>query len=238
MTDKFVLPDQGTNVPPNNQADTQLGGGEDVSLLHKRLNDKDAFIETLKSEKRALEEAAAAAVRRETELAEQLRNAASVEELAKKLLTSNPSKQENVNVDELVAQAATLATQNITDAQRKAQEDANYKQAMGKVVEVFGKDNAIAKLQERAAQLGMDEARAVQLARTAPQAFNELFFPKAQLPQGTTPPSTVRIGNVDTSTTDKKALKAQFDDMRRKDPGRYWTPQVQKQIFQLGIYNK
>ncbi|MCK9382893.1 MAG: hypothetical protein M0P95_17760 [Sulfuritalea sp.] len=137
----------------------------ELATLTKRLADKDAFIETLKTETsgyRVLLDQAT----------EKLKTAAGAAQVLDELNRPPASPAAPAPAD--AEAVATLVLQRLQGRDTAAAEQHNWDKANASVTAVYG-EKAQEKVAEAAARLGYTQAEMVALARSKPSAFLELM---------------------------------------------------------------
>lgn len=143
--------------------------------------------------------------------------------------STEPSDQTGQQVSEdalkgLIEQTLTQREQQNTAAQ-------NLETVDQKLKELFGTEvNRV--VDERAKHLGMSKERMKEIASESPTAFLTLIG-EAAVKQ----PNPMKTGSVNTSAdafnqTSGEKNWAYYQKMRREDPHRYRTPQVQREMFE------
>jgi len=130
-------------------------------------------------------------------------------------------------------QVKTLVKDEITATQKQARAQANVDFVAEKLTEVWGKSYS-QQLTARAKELGVTKEFLGSMAESHPQAFLELVIPKGTTvaPQVFVPPqSTTRP----VPQTKGHRAWAQFDDLRKKDPQKYWSRETQSLIHKMAL---
>lgn len=111
------------------------------------------------------------------------------------------------------------------DRERIAQ--ANVSQVNAKLEEAYGTE-ASAKVKEKATQLGISVERMKEIAAESPAAFFGLMGEPAK----TTSEKPVVKGTLNTASTHGSSEKgwSYYQELRRKDPHRYYTPAIQNEV--------
>lgn len=128
----------------------------------------------------------------------------------------------------------TLIESKVTQIERERTANHNRAEAIQKLKDAFGSDY-VSKLKSRAQELGLTEDELNGLAGRSPKAFVELVVPRSE--QRDTPvsiPSSssgapISAGHTQTNTADY------YKELRKKDPRKYWTPQLQAQLHKDAI---
>jgi hypothetical protein len=132
-----------------------------------------------------------------------------------------------------LAQVTKLVEDKITATQRQATAQANVDYVAKKLQEVWG-DGFSNKLNARAKELGVSKDFLGGMAESHPQAFLELVIPKTSsvTPSAFVPPqSTTRSA----TTTKGNDAWANFEEIRKKDPQKYWSREVQNEIHKQAL---
>jgi hypothetical protein len=132
-------------------------------------------------------------------------------------------------------QVADLVEKRIQQKTQTNREEANWNTVVTKLVAQHGSfEKADAAIIQKARELQMSVSEATRLAKQAPAAFERLFVNTAQsIPsQQTTTSATQQsaqsvapAGAVDDLETKRKY----YNDLRRKNPNKYWNVQTQMQ---------
>lgn len=178
----------------------------DVSVVEKRLADKDSFIDQLKSENK--------------ELREELDKRLAVEEAVK---SGTSEKQTPIDV-----QTIKSVMQEISSDERRT---LNLKSTQDKMVELFGSvEKANEVTAQKAQELGVSVSWLGDIAKTSPDSFMSLVAgdKKVEPAQNSNPKSTVTMT---TSSEAERGTKAYYDNLRRSDPRKYFLPETQIQLL-------
>lgn len=198
----------------------------------KRLKDKDDFIEQLKSEQAQLRAELAKKVDAEKAL-EELRNEL---KSLKEQKSASPQAKENTTPALSEVDIRTLVQKTITEAESVRSTEQNIKTANDTLVATLGGDvkKAVEHVQKRAKELGVSVQFLKDVAAKSPTAFNEVMGIKTDKVEDN---STFVQGSVNSEgltqnkVIAKEGTKAFFDNIRKTDPKRYWTPEVQNQLW-------
>lgn len=215
----------------NADTETTVEASKD-DTVEKRLKDKDDFIERLKAEAAELRAEVAKKVDAEKAL-EDLRN--ELRSLKEQRITS-PQAKENTTPALSEVDIKTLVQKTISETEASRDKSENIKRANDELVALFGGDTkkAVEEVQKRAKELGVSVQFLKDAAAQSPTAFIEVMGVKREKVEdsGTFVQSSV---NSDGMKVDKVMLKegtkAFFDNIRKTDPKRYWTPEVQNQLW-------
>lgn len=215
MTDVFNTPTEAV-IPPV------------VDVVDKRLKDKDDFIEQLKREQAELREELKKRVLADDQLAELRTEITRLKEENQPREHTAPALSES-SIRSLVEQTITAAEQNRTAG-------VNIQEANTALINHFGgdKDKAASHVNAKANELGVNVAFLKDMAAKSPSGFLKLMdATKVEKPVDPTLKRDVRTESREYTPASglKEGTKAWFDDLRKKDPARYWQPDIQQQIF-------
>jgi hypothetical protein len=113
-----------------------------------------------------------------------------------------------------------------TDQERRAQNAAEVKR---RLQEEYGRDY-VSRLKQRTDELNTTQEFMTELSQTNPQMFFELLGqPRRDGPSAAPPRSSVNTGAFAPRTNSKNY--AYYSEIRAKDPRKYFTPQVQREMF-------
>ena len=201
---------------------------KDPEFIAKGKIEADRFIEDLKRQN------------------EELRQELGKQDYSKELLSQLQAKAANpVNANPVVNQDGAnkvetkttisedelkrLVETTLTERERTASASQNVKVVTDKLQELFGTE-AQAKVQEKAKELGMTLERMEEIAKESPSAFFALVGEKV------TTPKVFNSGTINTASANLQASSERnfnfYQEMRRKDRRQYFSPEVQKQMFQ------
>lgn len=219
-----VVPE--TPVTPEvdlSEVEAKFGG--DLDALKKAKAHADAHIKNLEKE--------------QAELRKELETRLSLEQFRDEILSSKtPSSNsgnhpgENEQVDEAFSRddVARLVKETINQERTVAEKNHNRALVAEGLQKAWG-SNFQSRLAQRAQELGMTREQFNELASSSPQGFLAMVNPtsSSQVPNVSPPAADRRpsAGNQSTQTLEH------FKKMRKEDPSRYWSPQVQKQIHRL-----
>lgn len=199
----------------------------------KRLQDKDDFIAKLQGELSGMREELNKKVDLERQL-EEIRNELKVQRDAtnQPRVDTRPALTE-VDIEALVERKLTAteanksATQNITEANRV-------------VIEKFG-DKAAEVVQQKAAELKVSVDFLKSVAAKSPTAFLSVMGIEASQATQQSFKSSVQTGAKDIvpqAGAQREGSKEYFDAIRKADPQKYWTPEIQQQIMKAAKEGK
>lgn len=227
----------GTDAAAEPVEETKHEDGTTLAILEKRLKDKDAFIEQLKGETAGLREDINGLLRGQEELdklREEMRMAK--DRAAPQSQGSQPPSLNEADIEKLVANAMTKREREATTSQ-------NINTAKENAIAAFGSTELADKaFQETLARTGLTSQELSGIAARSPTAFNALL--------GTPPKGERHIDRSSTVNTEafsqrpdpsrlQPGTKEYFDAIRKTDKKRYWSQDVQNQIFkarQEGTY--
>lgn len=163
----------------------EVQANDQYAKLQKRLDDKDEFIETLKSERKADAEKMLKLEQQLQELQEQWQADRKTNENVREAMEKITSQREvsstdraEVNLDEVVEKATQRLKETMTAEQMAAKQAENFSKVEEAVKGTFGSEFMPA-LTKRCEELGMSLVELDNLAKAAPQAAIELLMPKA-----------------------------------------------------------
>lgn len=242
MTDSLFTADDNQQIPeidPNKNYIEELVGEtkkfKTVEDLARSVLHKDAFIERLKGETNGLRQ--------------ELNTKLSMEEYVDKMRTRDqqPNRSETP-VNEPNAGGGNdpdkplrpedieaIIDRRVSDRERARVQTQNQGFVRDKLIESFG-PSYVSKLQEAGEALGLTPEDMDQMAKDRPKVFLKLVGAeapaRAQTPSLFTPPSGA--GNPPRTVTGDRT-KSYYDEIKKSDPKRYWSPAVQNQIHQDAI---
>src|SRR5882757_3811188 len=178
MTDKFGESSDTTqsktgttfgNEGPSDQGGTngQVGAEDDVEALRRRDEHAQSHIVRLERENKELRDAVA---ERDTKLS----NSKTIDEALSRMNKSD--KGQEIDPEQL----ADAVGQKLTERDQARKQETNWTSVVTKLTETFGEwGKANVEIQLKARELGLTDEDATVLARRSPQAFYDLFLPKA-----------------------------------------------------------
>jgi hypothetical protein len=125
-----------------------------------------------------------------------------------------------------------LLEERISAREAQRTQETNVSEVKSKLTEAFGPDY-VNKLKAKTSELGLSEDFMSKLAKEQPKAFLQLIGVSAtqsrQAPTNSlfTPPSSNSQGSF-APTADKS--HSTYEALRKSDPAKYWTPEVQNQL--------
>lgn len=208
MTTTSFGTDEGTTTTPPVTPPTDTG--ENVEVLKKRLNDKDSFIETLKSETKEYRD-------RIQQLESQLQQAKTIDELLERVKEYEPSDTSEptaprLDEDKLLSKLEERVFGKLSQKQRETVETQNWNESVSKLQEKFG-DKYIDYVRNRATELAVPIEEMDRLAKTSPRAFMELVTGQQQ--RATTQPTTPSQRTSSAMQSQEKHNEEYFDRINR-----------------------
>lgn len=230
--------DQDDAVDPNkNYLEEFVGDGKkfsSVEELAKAKAEADAFIERLKGETAGLRQ----------ELNTRLKLEEAVERLSARQQppSSEPEpKAPEQGTEKKSATPEELETQiqKILDAERKkTQRERNFAAVERALQDAFGPTYKRA-VTEQAKKLGLGEEFLSNLAAEQPAAFLKLLDvnrqPEANSTATTAPRTSVSSEALGFKPGDGVKRQSYYDKIKKADPKRYWSPQVQNELHREAI---
>jgi chromosome segregation ATPase len=198
----------------------------------------DAFIDQLKEELRGLREDLKRATdeRKANETRDEL---AKLREQISQRQTDTESK-ENTTPELATEDLEKMIENHITARETRATAKSNLDQTNRDLIEHYGdRDKAAEAVKARADELGLSVDQITEMASKSPRAAMALVRGDA----GSTRPATIdKSSSVSSEAVSdgiaKLSTKAQFEELRRKNPTAYWDPKVQNQIHRLAREGK
>lgn len=140
--------------------------------------------------------------------------------------TENTGNQPGVSVEQI----KSLVTETLTEQERERTAKQNLLEADRQLEAQFGTDAANV-VTKRATELGLSKDRLTEIASESPTAFLALM---GQAPQKETNRATTSQVNTTAGfeTGSNRKDWAYYQKMRREDPKRYRSPQVQNEMLQ------
>ncbi len=197
--------------------------------LAKGKAEADVFIEQLKGELAGLRQ--------------ELNTRLKLEEVVDRISSSSKSPssehepeahEQDVSKSAITPEAVQeIVAKTLTDAQKSTQRANNTRFVEQKLQEAFG-PTFRRTIKEQAQKLGIGEEFASNLAAEQPNAFLKLFDVRPQTEVSSTsqgaPRSEVNSEAFSSRGNAGVRRKSFFDDLRKKDPGRYWSVAVQNEL--------
>lgn len=217
-------------VTSTNPLEDLVGEGKkfkDVEALAKGKLEADAYIERLKAEAAEARQAAQEAANAKEQFEALKREIAALKEQNTTAATEKtPPTVTETDIEALVSQAVTKIELTRTANQ-------NISSANSKMVEKYGSvEKAKEVLNKRATELNLTVDALKSIAERSPTAFLQLVdvetpntVTETVVPSTSTvrPPNPVKAAQVGT--------KEYFDKLRSENPKKYWTQEVQSQIW-------
>lgn len=197
-------------TPASNEAESQNtnsgdnhGGTDELSIIKKRLDDSQEFIETLKRETKELRD-------RNKQMEEDLTRARSLDEVldavreSERGSTSEPTAP-RFDENELLSKLEERVFQNLSQRQREELENENWNKTNELLKGKFG-DKYIDQVNQRAKELGMPVSEMDRIAKTSPQALYDLVAgpssTTSRIPQPTQSSVNTSVANAKTNTSE------------------------------------
>lgn len=226
------------------QAPQSTGTGmteQQLSELVKRDAHAQQHIANLEEENRGMREDLSKLMDQMQSFETKLSAQQTVEQLLKGTSTSTPAQQpqepatmQTPAFDQ--SQVEEMVTQRVQKIFTEREQEQNYMRAAQRLTETF-KDKADEHVAKVASENGLSYEDAQGLAKTNPVLFENLFINQAVK---TTTPAAPTQGNQSTGTvqTQNTLDQAYWTKMRREQPNRFWSPEVQKQYHSWFHSNK
>lgn len=196
-------------------------------VVAKRLRDKDAFIETLKSEK--------------AQVMTELRARTSLEEITERIArqaqsdpTPDPQKVAAPPVEPKTVNISEQVLKILEEEKTKANRETNLEKSRSGLRERFGADYNLY-LKKAASTLGVSEAFLANLASSSPDGLLKLIdsLPLKEGDLGTPPPSSVDTSKAFGQGVRKNA--AYYSELRKKDREKYFSAAVQAEMHNEAV---
>jgi len=205
--------------------------------LAKGKVEADRFIAQLQSELAELRNEGATRARLE-EIVDRLTS----QERAQEGLNQEPNQRsfESPNSQPQSSQAdiERLIDQRITKREQRQTAEQNKRTVIDNLKQTFGSDY-LAKLEARRAELGLEQSEMDNLAARSPNAFMALVAPNQKPQSPSAPPSsqvsTQALLNNHQASQAAPGTKAFYDALKKSDPNRYWSTEVQWQMHKDAI---
>lgn len=139
--------------------------------------------------------------------------------------TNDEGHKPEVSVDQI----KELITQTLTEQEAKNTADQNLRETDRQLEQAFGTE-AKAKVQERAAQLGMSNERMKQLAEESPSAFMALMGEAPRKETNHTSRSQVNTAGGFDQASNRKDWNY-YQKLRRENAKLYYSPRVQNEML-------
>jgi hypothetical protein len=206
---------QGANFGANQDKDQRPNGGDegannsgdsDVQKLRKRLDDSQAFIDTLKSERQADRQVI-------DELQNKLKSVPTIDEILEQVNRSTGGDRQEIDQGELINKAAEIFESRLNAKEIKQKQDANFKEVSSALKEALGKDGLNEKVAQLAEENGMSFDDFVRMAETSPKAALKLAGVEAPKPQRNPTESDVNTYAYDQNGTKQPIKRKHITDM-------------------------
>jgi len=221
---------EGHDTDPNLLSDDPLaelvGEGKKYKTtadLVRAIQEKDSFIERLKSENGGMREDLA-------NLQAKLEQSTKLDDVLNKMTASRGSESNQSFSDDEVRKIVDAA---LEERMTEAKQRENVMAASKAVVDYLNGDTEKAKqfVAEKAQALGMSVSDLLEVARKSPTGFAQLVGvqTKAPAPGAPSARSSESISNY--SNEPKQGTKAYYDHLRRTNPAAFWSQKVQNQMI-------
>lgn len=206
-----------------------------VDDLAKGKAEADAFIEQLKKEQADLRKELSVKVDTEATLTE-LRNEMKALKESKSVIPSKENTTSALSENDLKA----LVSKTITESEANRSQTQNIVTANNQLVKHYGTtEKAQEALRNKAQELGLSIDELKGIAARSPTALLKMVLPEGvKQPEG----GSFQSGSLNSdalphqqSGEPKEGTKEYFDMLRTKDKKRYWSAEVQNQIFKAAM---
>jgi hypothetical protein len=220
--------------------DQLVGEGKKFKSLEDLARGKaesDSYVEQLKSEIEELKERVGKS-KSVDDLIERLQQR-STEQKPLSSNTGNEQDQARMSgTDEIVRllkeEIPKIVKDQLTDSQKKELETTNRTLVNEAMTRVYG-DKAGEHLDRRSKELGVGKEFLLETAQRSPKAFLELMGITHDKLKKATPSSpvqtSIRTEDFQTSTPEPGSWE-DYEKLRKENPALYWSPRVQKQMFE------
>lgn len=233
MTDNTIFDQEVPSIAdtPDSYHDRLVGEG-------KKFKDNEA----LARGKWEADQTVAARERELREIREELNKRLNMEELVNKIgkSASSTSMPTSVVPESHEAPTPTVMPTNVVDPneivnlvkntmtqeQTKLQQEKNLNAVAVQLKKVWG-DDWVAKLRNAGSSLDLTEAQMDLMAKTSPKALLQAVLPTQSKVENVSPPRSSIMG---IPQQPQESGWAKYEQMRRNDPRRYYSPQVQLQL--------
>lgn len=237
MTDEFgksgndqTGQDEGKNFGVNTDGSTtgtdtgsQGIDSTEYEALRKRDENAQQHIARLESENAELRD-------KYTEVENKLTNATTLDDALARIANQGNDQSKDIDPTDVAQVVREVLGQEQTATKRES----NWQNVTSKLTEVYGDwATADTKVQEKARELDITLEEAGNMARNNPKAFMQLFVPaqsttnhKAGSSTGTGDIGQKGVSNAPGQVRDK----AYYNELRRKNPNKYWSVDVQAQL--------
>lgn len=187
---------------------------EQIAKMNKRIQDKDEFIDTLKSERQRDREQMEQMQRMLREFEEKLGKQSSISEVIEGLKNQQSRQTDSTSQfdpEELVERVKKETLSAVENKQLQSVYAANFQENARLVQEVYGKEQADAKIRQIAAENDLSFEDAIEMARSKPKAFRRLFVPEGT--KARTPSSTGSINTAAFKGNQQEQTKKLYRDV-------------------------
>lgn len=222
-------PDAGTNSAQKGLYSELVGEGKkykDAEALAKSKMEADTFIERLKSEKEEVVK----------ELQKKLEAEQILEDLKKQISAGNqpPATSQPQSAPTSPEELGRLVDERIQETEVRRAYDKNVAEADQFITSKFGgKPEATKFIEAKSEEFGVSKSWLMDMAGRNPKALYKLLGVEAPNPNAAQPPivqkSTVKM---DREPPSGSKTKSHYDDIRRTNPSLYFSPKIQKEIFE------
>lgn len=227
--------EEGTNFGQNSEGTTNTeGAGQGIDpaeyeALRKRDENAQPHIDRLERENSELRD-------KVVELENKLSSATTLDEALKRISNQGDDQQ---SVDQ--TDVAQVVEQVLEQKQSAQQEESNWNEVVTALTKKYGEWKAAdAKVQERAGELDISLDDATRMARNNPIAFKALFNLSDESTSSPNPAGSSGAGAQGqrgvSSQPGQVRDKAYYANLRKADPNKYWSVDVQAQM-RRDLYN-
>ena len=195
---------------PEVAAKSLLTANEHITSLERQLTEMRSDLSNRMSAEKALEAV----------------NAKAEEIAAQVTRVATPEVEPTTGLDPEKVEAIVSAALEKSDTEKTHRDNANRINL--KLQELYG-DQAVAKVQERANELGMTVDQMVQTAKATPDAFMAMLNPPSNPETNAISHTQVNSASTAFSNTSERNY-AFYDKIRKENPVAYFSPKTQKQM--------
>lgn len=240
MTDDVFSSESVTDPAPSQPTDPK-GGGEGDSVLDQLVGEgkkyktpeelararieADQFIERLKEENAKMRE----------DLGTYQTKAEEYERILKDRQEPSGEQPPETSGDQVKPEEiAALVDETIKERERKQSKEQNLQTAQEELVSQFDGDLGEARkfLQKRATELNVSVEYLKEQATESPTVFKELVGKKPESKPATPSAASLPSGNPPASGEPREGTWAYYENLRKTDPKKYWSPAVQNRMHQ------
>ena len=153
-------------------------------------------------------------------------------------LQNEPTSQQGTRPSFDLAEAEKLLEQKLGERDAAATEQQNLSYVKSEATKALGSEYPYL-FSQKSKELGLDQDHLNEMAKTQPQAFLAIMLGQDyKRPDSAAPP----VGSVNTTaqqalsdTHSNKNSIHDWDEIRRTDPKKYWSPEVQNEIFKAAF---